>query len=138
MNNKIRNFIERLSIVLWAQIYSMLISGVTAFIMPKYFSIQAYSYYQLENLYCGYIWIISLGIPNGFFLKYGGKKRGEFNKSEITSQVAVYTMYIVLISILLIVTALIFGKDASKKFVFILSVIITAHEIIFNIPKVVK
>lgn len=74
MNNKIRNFIERLSIVLWAQIYSMLISGVTAFIMPKYFSIQAYSYYQLENLYCGYIWIISLGIPNGFFLKYGGKK----------------------------------------------------------------
>ena len=86
------------------------------------------------RLYLDYIF----GNSKRFFLKIWWKKRGEFNKSEITSQVAVYTMYIVLISILLIVTALIFGKDASKKFVFILSVIITAHEIIFNIPKVVK
>ena len=65
--------------------YSLFVSTLMTFLIPRIFSEETYSYFQLENLYCGYLWIASLGINDGLYIKYGGKERKEINKRFFSS-----------------------------------------------------
>lgn len=117
MNKKLVEFIKNFSIVMMGNVYSIFISVIVTFLIPRSFGKEAYSYFQLENLYCGYVWIMSLGWNDGLYIKFGGEERKNINKSQISSQIAALTCYLSFMGICL---AFIFGYAAStneKRFV---------------------
>lgn len=98
-------------------LFSMLVSVVVTFLIPHYFDENAYSYFCLENLYCGYLWILSLGWTDGIFLIYGGKAKDELPPGSIKSQFCAIGCYLIAIGAVISAGFWMFGTDAGKLFV---------------------
>lgn len=131
MKNKKTGFLKNFSYVMLSNILSMSVSALVTFLIPHYVSNVTYAYFQLENLYCGYIWLISLGWNDGLYIKYGGIKREELRKEGISGQYLALFIYVFFIAYTMLN---IFGRysnfDANKKVVFSLSVISVSLEIL--------
>ena len=132
MNQRFRSFAKSFSFVMTGNLYSLLISTLVTFIIPRYFTKETYSYFQLENLYCGYIWLISIGWTDGYYIKYGGEKREDLNKSKISSLISVTSIYSIIVSIILVSVIISTNLESSKKYVFIMAAISVCIEIITN------
>ena len=52
----------------------LLFGFITAFIIPKYLSVEGYGYWQLFMLYASYIGILHLGFINGVHVRWAGKE----------------------------------------------------------------
>jgi O-antigen/teichoic acid export membrane protein len=63
----------------------MLVSGILVFIVPNNVNIETYGYWQLYVLYSGYLTYLSLGIPDGIYLKKAGKELQDVDKSFIST-----------------------------------------------------
>ena len=44
---------------------------VLGWILPKFMSVESYSYYKTYTLYAGYLGVFHFGFINGVYLKYG-------------------------------------------------------------------
>lgn len=73
---------------------------ISGFVFPALMTTESYAVYQTFNLYLSYITILNLGFSTGMFVKYGGCKYSEIEKSRYKSEV------IILISILGVFTLL--------------------------------
>ena len=60
---------KNISYVFLANTISMGVNIVINFLIPIAFSEEVYAYYQLENLYCGYLWILTLGWHEGIYIR---------------------------------------------------------------------
>lgn len=58
----------------FANALNLLISTILIFIVPKNIGVIEYGFWQLYLLYTSYASFFHLGIPDGIYLKYGGKK----------------------------------------------------------------
>lgn len=116
------SILKNLSYVLIGNVISLVISAMLTFLIPKKFSHEVYSYFQLENLYCGYVWLMSLGWIDGIYLKYGGEKRQDICKADISGQFVWMIVYLTVTGgILLGVSGMLFSTD-EKKIIFIFAV----------------
>lgn len=66
--------------VLFANIIFLLVGIVSNFLLPKYLSIESYSYIKTYALYISYAGFFHLGYNDGMYLKYGGKKNRKYIK----------------------------------------------------------
>lgn len=131
MKNKKMGFLRNFSYVMSSNILSMSVSTIVTFLIPHYISNVTYAYFQLENLYCGYIWLISLGWNDGIYIKYGGIKREELKKEGISGQFLTLFIYIFLISsCILNISGRYSNFDENKKVVFFLSTISVSIEVL--------
>ena len=130
MNSRVKEFIKNFSMVIAGNIFSMLIAVTVTFLVPHFFSSEAYSYFQLENLYCGYIWIISLGWNDGLYVKFGGAKRSEIGCGKVSSQFMALVIYLIASGCII---ASIFSsrfETSEKRFVFYMALISVTVEIV--------
>ncbi|MGF7057751.1 lipopolysaccharide biosynthesis protein [Brassicibacter mesophilus] len=67
--------------VLSANIIIILIGIVQTFILPSILVPEEYGYWSLYLLYTGYAGFLILGFCDGFYLKYGGEKYEDLDKS---------------------------------------------------------
>lgn len=135
MNPQINHFLKNFSFIMFANLYSLIISTIITFIVPRFFSEECYSYFQLENLYCGYIWLMSLGWNDGFYIKYGGKHRADLHSGAISSLILMCTVHAIIASIFVIIGASFVFSDVNKKYVFIMATISVGIELICNSLK---
>lgn len=121
-------FLKNISFVFVANTICILINITVNFIIPILFNQESYAYYQLENLYCSYIWIISLGLHEGIYLHYGGKTEDEINKNEIATQFWLFTGYLILVSTVVCVSGVLIMPDNDKQFVLTFSAVSVVFE----------
>ena len=69
-----RDFMKKVSWVTLGNVLSMITSVAITIILPRHVSVTEYSYYQMYLLYITYIGCIHLGLPDGIYLRYSGKK----------------------------------------------------------------
>lgn len=89
MNNKINQNItikENVIYAFFSQFISLIISILTSFTMPKVLGIEDYAYYQLFVFYITYVGFTLLGLNDGIYLRFGGKKWEELDKELIKIQ----------------------------------------------------
>lgn len=71
---------------------NLLVTGlklISGFVFPALMKTEDYADYQTFNLYLSYVTILHLGFPSGMFIKYGGKKYSDIEKSRYKSEVIV-------------------------------------------------
>ncbi len=81
----------------------MVVTFITAFIVPMVLSVDSYGYLKMYQFYVSYIGITHLGFCDGVYLEYGGKDEKSINKKRISKQgssLFVFEFFISLIAIL--------------------------------------
>lgn len=97
-----------ITIVFLANVFNLLFSVVTNFILPKYLSIESYGYYKIFQLYINYLGILHLGFVDGIYLQYGGKNIKLINENEILNSSATLRNMQLIISIAGIIMSFVF------------------------------
>ena len=96
----------------------MIVSVLTMLIIPKFISVEEYGYSQLYIFYANYIGFLHLGIPDGIYLRYGGKSYKELDKSLFLSQYWLSYFGEIIIVICISFTLIINASIPEKKYVF--------------------
>lgn len=121
MNISLKKFLSNFSITLLANFISMLVSSTAVLIIPAFIGVKEYGYWQLYVFYCSYTAYLSFGITDGVYIRNGGKKYDELNKSQIKAQYFVLLIMNVILTIATFLFLLFFGNDVDKSIVLILS-----------------
>jgi len=114
MEHKLKQFANKVSLTLGANLLAMVVSILTVLLIPKVIGLESYAYWQLYIFYSGYIAYLSLGITDGVYLRYGGLKYEELPKHNLKSQF-IFLVFFELISSVLIVVAYFFISDNVEK-----------------------
>ena len=94
-----------------ANMINMAISILTNFVLPKYLSVDTYSYIKTYQLYVGMIGILHLGYVDGMFLKYGGKELNQIDKEDLNINVSTFRIFQGVVTAILIITAAVFFRE---------------------------
>lgn len=86
MNSSVKKFARNFSYTFITHILATIISIVLILVVPRFISINDYSYWQLYIFYISYISYMSLGLTDGAYLRYGGYEYRDLNKQVFVSQ----------------------------------------------------
>ena len=97
---------------------STLVSIILVLFVPKLLGRLEYAYWQLYLFYASYVGFFHFGWLDGIYLKFGGDKFDELDKSYFNSQFWMLTIMEAFFSIAIISAALFSNADADKRSVF--------------------
>lgn len=97
--------------VLVSNIVVLFTSFINTLIIPKILTIDGYAEYQMFMLYISYVGLMTLGFHSGLFVKYGGKKREEIEKSQFKSEMHIVLVSQVIISCIIIAIAFFINNE---------------------------
>lgn len=94
-----------------ANVINMVISILTNFLLPKYLSVETYSYIKTYQLYIGMIGIMHLGYVDGMFLKYGGKEIKHLEMKDLNLNVSTFRIFQTIVTIAALVLAFFINNE---------------------------
>lgn len=130
MSNKLINFLKNFSYVIVANLLSIIISTIIVLIVPKVIGLEQYGYWQLYLFYSVYVGFLHFGWNDGIYLRYGGHKYNELNKSLFFSQFWMLFLIQIIIGFIIIVVSLNQISNIDKKFILIMTIL---NMIIINV-----
>lgn len=110
---------KNLSFGLCAQTTSLVSNIAMSFIVSKALGFKAYAYWQLFIFYAGYVCFFHLGLPDGIYLKEGGKNINELNSEEIAGQLQIMIIFHLFLGAFIIIFSFLFVKDNNRKTVLV-------------------
>lgn len=116
---KVNKLLKNLSYSVLANGTSTLISMILVLFVPKILGVKEYSYWQLYLFYASYVGFFHFGWADGVYLRFGGKKYDELDKSYFHSQFWLLTFMEVILAAVIILAAVFVVPDAHKTSVFI-------------------
>lgn len=122
MNFKIKNLITNFSYAISSNIISFIVSMLVVLIVPKVIGIEEYGYWQLYLFYAAYVAFLHLGWSDGLYLKIGGKSYNELDKKNIYSQFYMFTVFQIIISIMIILIATHINVEKEKTIFIMLAI----------------
>ena len=131
MNLK-KKFIINIFYAFFSQAISLLASLLMSLIIPRYLSVTDYAYWQLFSFYSNYICITQFGIVDGIYLTMGGKKYEELDCDSLKAQHIIFSVFEMMISILMIIVALFQVGISAKLFIF---VSLAVYNVIYNMSR---
>ncbi|WP_026510177.1 MULTISPECIES: hypothetical protein [unclassified Butyrivibrio] len=81
---------KNMAYILVANVLYLFIGLVSSFVLPKFLSVDSYSYFKTFTLYVGYAGVIQLGYADGMYLYYGGKELDGINDKTIAVDINNY------------------------------------------------
>lgn len=114
---KVRFFLKNVSYTLIANLVSILVSLLVTLVLPKFFGVTDYGYWQLYLFYTVYIGFFHFGLNDGIYLRYGGKQYNELDKGLLHSVLVVFSVSQVVISFFLICLCKILLIDDEKRLI---------------------
>lgn len=116
MRKKENNFISNVFSMLIANGVSFVISSLVTFIIPKFLDVENYAYIQLYIFYSSYISYLHWGWVDGIRLRYGGIYYDKIDKASFKSQILMYTVLEITISVAVLLYVL-FGGFTGNRFI---------------------
>jgi len=83
-----------------ANIVTFLVSAIMIAVVPKLLGVEEYGYFQLYLFCSSYAIFFHFGIPNGIYLRYGGKDYKELDNKLFTSQFWMMMAYVLLLVVI--------------------------------------
>lgn len=114
---------KNLTFAMVSQGVGLLSSVLMSLVVPKVLGVEEYAFWQLFMLYATYSGLALLGVNDGIYLKLGGQRYYELNKSELKSQIAVVTIFQLVVGAICLALICSADIDAGRRFVFIFVVI---------------
>ena len=131
MNTKVKNIFQNVSYSVLANGINTLVSMILVFIVPKALGVREYSSWQLYTFYATYTGFFHFGWADGIYLKFGGKKYEELDKSYFNRQFWLLTIFEILVAIVIGIFAYLGVDDSQKQIVLIL----TGASCILQLPR---
>lgn len=85
--------------VFGSNLIKMVVTFLTAFIVPMVLSIPSYGYLKTYQFYASYIGISHLGFCDGVYLYYGGKKEDELDHRGLAEQWSSILVYEIIVAV---------------------------------------
>lgn len=120
MPTKLRPILTNFSYVIVSNLLTVLVSSIVVLILPKIMGVEEYGYWQLYIFYLSYVGFLHFGWIDGIYLRYGGLDYNELEKDTFFSQFMLLTLYLTLLSCILLIGIPIFIRESSLKFVYTL------------------
>lgn len=79
-----------------SQIFSLIISILLTFLLPLFFSMENFGYWQIYLLYVSYVALFTLGFNDGIYLKYGHLNENELPAKIIRSSVFIFFILLII------------------------------------------
>ena len=114
-----KTIIQNFSYSAFANGINLLVSILSAFVVPKVLGVSEYSYWQLYTFYTSYVGFFHFGWADGIYLKQGGKRYQDLDKQNMANQFRLYVLFELLIAILIILLSWIFVEDKSRFYVLV-------------------
>ena len=96
-------FLKSLSFVFGAQFLILFISIARALILPKFFSVEAFGYWEIYWFYTCYVGLFCLGYNDGIYLKYGECNIDQLPVKLIRSATRLFSGMLLLFAVVAIV-----------------------------------
>lgn len=114
-----------------AQGISLIVSCLTNLILPKVLNLTEFSYWQLFIFYSTYIPCLALGLNDGVYLRYGGKKINNLDYKSIKSQYSFGFLFQLILGIIIGLVWIQFSSSTNRRniiiYVLIYFLIYTCH-----------
>ena len=94
-----------------ANVINMTVNLFTAFLLPKFLSVDSYANIKLFTLYVTYLGILHLGYADGMYLRFGGKSIYTIDGKEAKIEFDTFKIFQIVMCFLLIVVALIINNQ---------------------------
>ena len=120
MNNKAIHFIRNFSYTLLSNLISLIISVLVVLIVPKIVGVEEYGYWQLYMFYSAYVGFMQFGWNDGIYLRYGGSKYSDLDKSLFFSQFWMLALSQIIIASIIIMSSVYFVSEVNKQYIFIM------------------
>lgn len=104
-------FLRNFSYAFVANLIQMAVSAIIVLIIPKFFGVDDYGYWQLYLLYFSYVGSIQLGWCDGVYLRYSGKEYKDLDGNLFASQLGYLIIFYLLVSSLLVFSVNLFFGD---------------------------
>ncbi|KLU62676.1 GDSL-like lipase/acylhydrolase [Peptococcaceae bacterium CEB3] len=69
-----------------SNVIALLVGIITGFLVPAFLPLDQYAYLKTFTLYIGYVGILHFGFIDGLYIKYGGKREEELDKSILKGE----------------------------------------------------
>jgi len=117
VNKKFYLLFKNVSYSIFSNFVFLLISSLVVLIVPKIIGVKEYGYWQIYLFYSAYIGFLHLGWSDGIYLRYGGIKYKELDKSLFQSQFWSLVIFQLLVAIAVYGTSF-FLIDPNKQYIF--------------------
>lgn len=97
--------------VLLSNFWVAILGLINGFVFPKAMSIDEYSIFQTYSLYLSYIGILSLGLPTGMFINYGGCDYKLINRKQYKSEIRLLVIILFFFTCLGAIAYIIAGSE---------------------------
>lgn len=115
-----------------AQMAQMLLSIVLSVYVPMVIGLKEFSYWQLFIFYSSYVGVLHLGLNDGIYLKYGGYKLDNKDKTSISQQLWVSMAFQITILLVLFIVLVYYAPSRERVFVFSFVLLYAIVNNIFN------
>lgn len=122
VNNQI---LKSISYTIVSNIFTLLTSLLVVLIVPKYLTIEEYSYWQLYLFYSMFVGFLHFGWIDGIYLKYGGMDYHKLNKNLFFSQFYSLAVFQIVLSIFLIIGCTLFFQNQKLTVIQLIGVSLT-------------
>ena len=95
----------------------MLISCLTALLVPKILGVEEFAYWQLFLFYSSYVGFFHFGLNDGVYLIHGGETRDEIDKPLINSQFLIGTMFQIAFAVVFVFVSSAYSTSTERHFV---------------------
>lgn len=103
-----------------ANALQLIVSALVVLVIPKFYGIQAYSYWQLYLLYFSYISVLQFGWVEGIYLRYAGRKYDDLDNNLLSTQfVSLIIFYLLVATIFLSILNIFFAENFNIGIMFL-------------------
>ena len=75
-----------LASVFSSNVINLIVIIITGFLVPAFLSLDQYAYLKTFTLYIGYVGVLHFGFIDGLYIKYGGKRENDLDKSILKGE----------------------------------------------------
>ena len=118
---KLSGFIKNVAYAISANFINLIVSVLTTLIIPKFFGndVAQYGYLQIYLFYVTYIGFFHFGWCDGIYLRDGGKRYKDLDKSLYSGQFWCFSVLQLLIATIIAIIGMIVSKDVNYTFIWI-------------------
>ena len=98
---------KNMTYILVANILYLFIGLISSFVLPKFLSVDSYSYLKTFALFVGYAGVLQLGYADGMYLFYGGKNYKSIDSKTISIDINNYVILNTVIGLSVLVVSII-------------------------------
>ena len=127
--NKYKNIIFNIMKVTTSNIIKLFAGVVVGFILPKIIGVSDYGYHKTFTLYATYVSLLSFGIVDGIYLKYGGKNYDQLNREQFRLYSKAFIVLQVSIALIGVFIANFFLQKDAKFILICLAIFLIANNV---------